>query len=621
MRDTGELVLSVSVRSKIMTDFIYKRFESVQSFGELAPLFDAHVDGLLDNLTHGTREHFFARVPSTLAPEGKDTFAIGFELPRDYIFDVGDELQKINVESGKYAYFEAEISDESEYEGILEKVVAIAQVYDFDKLGLEANSDDGLACLYFVKDKTKICYAVPVALKEPEPLYKDPEFEKYTKVELYNVAYHDGITGYFNWNYMWSKLDHINDYGITDYDFVHFDVKQFNMINQIYGYKKADELLIDICNLLKESKDWIYYSARCDNDRFCMLTKPLSEKELTDKLMEFFDKLSILRGTDYHVYFRCGATLCEDAKIAKGKVADFCKLAHRLGNSRNSTEINFFTKKMQEDYLYSLLLKNELPKAIENRDLVVYYQPKFSADGKRLAGAEALVRWRFKGEAMIPPSVFVPLFEKEGMIDLVDQYVLEEVCRKQREWKDLGLKVVPISVNISGVEIKRQNYANILFNIVDKYNMTPEEIEFEVTESITLGGDPIVFRFIKELTKRGYMISLDDFGTGYSSLIVLKDLPIGTVKIAKEFVDDLAKSKKAQAEKQLVLLEDMITISKHIGVYCLAEGVEDKVQAETLYSWGCDLIQGYYFSKPVPDEEYECILKEGLSVCKQRTGQ
>lgn len=628
---------TVTFRSKFMTDLIYRTCDKVESFSALNSKKHRKSNSLLNEYSRGTREHFYARIPETMTNSGKVEYAVAFELPRDYIASVSNtqELQMMPVQSGAYAYFEMFNVEDDKIDQAISYLIDCIEAYDYESNGYKSNYSRGPVCLYGANydqvinenefhddvcatsssssttrepNKRKISIAVPVDLIETksEDGESKPDYDNFTKSELYARAYEDQLTGLKNWNFMQRILSQVDEIGLHEYDVVHFDVKQFNMINAIFGYKVGDELLRKIGATILDCKDWVYYSARCDNDNFCLLTKPLSESELRTKLEELFAKINSIEETEYTVHYRAGATLCADIPLQTGRVIEFCRLAQKRGTTSDKTEINFYTQQMQEEYRFGIILKEELPRALYNEDLKIHYQPKVSILDQKIVGAEALVRWNFRGTRLLSPAQFIPFFEAEGKIDLIDQYVLNKVCQLQRQLLDEGVEVVPISVNISGVEAARDGYAYTLLNIIDKYGLSPNEIEFEITESVTLGDNKNILDFMHTLNANGYNISLDDFGTGYSSLRMLKDLPIKTVKIAKNFVDDLLSF--SDNNKQLVLLEDIITLSKHIGIKCLAEGVEYYSQAEALRKFGCDVIQGYYYSMPIPRSDYIDIL-------------
>lgn len=428
----------------------------------------------------------------------------------------------------------------------------------------------------------------------------------YDMEQLYNLAYKDRVTGYYNWNWMDEKLNEYQKEGIESYGFVHFDIKDFKMINEIYGHVVGNRVLQRISDTL-QTLSWVIFGARCDNDNFSMMTLPFEKEEFEKRLNELFIQLGEMEFIPgYKLYYRCGVVLHEDATGIGNMVADPAKFAQSQGCIPNCTEICFYTKEMKERQIRGKRLKNELPDAIANGELLVYLQPKYDADTECLVGAEALIRWNYRHEKLMPPNLFIPYLEKDGAIEKIDQFVLESVCAKLSDWYRAGKNIYPISVNLSRTQLNNPDLVEILCGIVDKYEIPRYWIEFELTETVAYENKEYLLCVMHALREEGFRLSMDDFGTGYSSLSLLKDMPLDMLKIDKSFVDDL--SNESENQKQNLLLKDIIAITKHMQVASLAEGVETREQKEMLRNWGCQFIQGYYYSKPVPIEEYELLL-------------
>ncbi len=430
--------------------------------------------------------------------------------------------------------------------------------------------------------------------------------QQYDIETLYNLAYKDRVTNYYNWNWMDEKLTDYRDEGIESYGFVHFDLKDFKMINEIYGHVVGNHVLTRISEKLQE-QSWIYFGARCDNDNFAMMTKEMEKEEFLLKLQTLFAEITemdIIPG--YKIYYRCGAVLAKDATGIGSMAADPAKLAQSQGKKPNGTEIFFYTDEMKEREIRGKKLKNELPDAIKNGELLVYLQPKYDANSETLIGAEALVRWFYKHEQLMAPGMFIPYLERDGAIEKIDQFVLDRVCYKLDLWKKAGKKLYPVSVNLSRLHLNNPDLVEILCGIVDKYDISHELIEFELTESAAYDNKEYLLTVMHQLRGHGFKLSMDDFGTGYSSLSLLKDMPLNVLKIDKSFVDDI--DTYSEEHKERLIIKDIIGMTKHMNVDSLAEGVETFEQKELLKEWGCQFIQGYYYSKPIPMDEYELLL-------------
>ncbi len=429
------------------------------------------------------------------------------------------------------------------------------------------------------------------------------DISKFKNEELYKSAFIDSITGSYNWNHLEAFLEVPSDKGIADYAFAHFDIKEFRVINEAYGHIAANKVLSNIVRAMNES-DFVYASGRCHNDNFAMLIKDMPEDELINKLNNFFEKLSVLEeDPNYKIYYKCGVVPMQRAMLSGNRVADAAKMAQALCTNQKQTEIVIYTDKMHDNLSWGNYIKAYVETAIEQDEFVVYLQPKFDISKNVIKGAEALIRWNYKNKEFLPPYRFIPFFEKDGSIAKIDDIVLKKVCEAFAKWKKEGRPLYPISVNLSRSRMYNENLIENLVSIIDYYNVDHKLIDFELTESATYDNMEHMFSVLQELRSRGFKISMDDFGTGYSSLSLLTQMPIDTLKIDKSFVDTVAVS--SERKEDIIVLRHIITLAKELGFVCLAEGAESKNQVDRLRDLGCEIIQGYYYSKPIPIEEYE----------------
>ncbi|MBR5645679.1 MAG: EAL domain-containing protein [Treponema sp.] len=429
------------------------------------------------------------------------------------------------------------------------------------------------------------------------------DYSKFDKKELYKSAFTDFITGDYNWNHLSAYLEVPMNSGIKDYAFAHFDVKEFRVINEVYGHIAANKVLSKIVRAM-EKADFVYASARCHNDNFAMIIKDMPEKEMIQKLEVFFEKLSVLdEDPFYKIYYKCGVVPMQRAMLFGNRVADSAKMAQALCTNKQGTQIVVYTDKMHDDLSWGNYIKAYVETAIEQDEFVVYLQPKFDIKNEKIKGAEALIRWNYKNKEFLPPYRFIPFFEKDGVIGQIDDIVLKKICAALAEWKKQGKPLYPISVNLSRSRLYDENLIDKLVGIVDSFGIEHEYIDFELTESATYDDMEYMISLLEELRKKGFKISMDDFGTGYSSLSLLTRMPIDTLKIDKSFVDKVATDK--EKTEDIIVIRHIITLAKELGFVCLAEGAESKNQVERLRELGCEIIQGYYYSKPIPVSEYE----------------
>jgi EAL domain-containing protein (putative c-di-GMP-specific phosphodiesterase class I) len=267
--------------------------------------------------------------------------------------------------------------------------------------------------------------------------------------------------------------------------------------------------------------------------------------------------------------------------------------------------ISFFTKAMHEKILKESDIFNNFYRAIEKDEFLLYVQPKYDLMTETLSAGEALVRWKDSTGKLINPSEFIPVFEKNGCIRQLDQYMLESVCKKQREWLDKGLDIVPISVNLSRACFSDKSLVKEILRLVDSYKVPHNKIELELTESAFFDNKELLIDTVTKLRSFGFSVSMDDFGAGYSSLNSLKELPIDIVKLDGGFFkvnehDDIKKSG--------IIIHNIIKLAYDLNLKVVAEGVEHQDQIDFLRSLGYDiLIQGYYYSKPIPSKDFEAL--------------
>lgn len=429
------------------------------------------------------------------------------------------------------------------------------------------------------------------------------EPDRFDKDQLYEMAFTDPLTKHYTWNHLVAFLELPAQSNISDYAFVHFDIKEFRVINEAYGHNIGNKVLCNVVKAMNDA-DFVYASARCHNDNFAMMIKDMPEDEMVRVLGEFFDKLSRLdEDPSYRIYYRCGVVPMQRTILSGNRVADAGKMAQALGENQKKTDITIYTDRMHDDITWGDFIKAYVDTAIANDEFHVYLQPKFDSWKEVISGSEALIRWNYKGKELLSPGRFIPFFEKDSTIGKIDDIVLEKVCKALVKWKSEGKPLYPVSVNLSRKRLYDSDIIEHLTGIVDRYGVSHELIDFELTESAAYDDKEHMIRVLESLREQGFKISMDDFGTGYSSLSLLTEMPLGTLKIDKSFVDKLGTGN--DREQDLIVIRHIITLARELGFKCLAEGAERKEQVDVLRALGCNVIQGYYYSKPVPVEEFE----------------
>ena len=290
-------------------------------------------------------------------------------------------------------------------------------------------------------------------------------------------------------------------------------------------------------------------------------------------------------------------------------VEELCSSASNACNyaqKRNGKDCYLFASKdLNEKAAYQLRIENALHEALDNDELQLHFQPKMDSSTGQIAGFEALLRWQSKSLGSVLPGEFIPIAEQTGLIAGIGDWVLYTTCRQLRTWIDSGFKVVPIAVNLSGVQLRQENLFNRISQILREFNLDPQLLEIELTESslITIGSQN--YAILEKLKEMGIRVAVDDFGTGYSSLSYLSKIPLSCVKIDRSFIADMNKNKNCRK-----LISSIISMAHKLGLEVVGEGVEEKQQVDQLIAFGCDYLQGYYFSRPVSQDKAERMLEK-----------
>lgn len=614
----GQLEWEGTIVHRPKRKLYYKIIPDLQSYDELLEKLDQSWMDLFNQIPDKYDCAGIIKMPYNWKEKHGFQYAVGVEASIGYGGWVPDGVQTLSrLAPCDLLMMECEGDVMAPYEVMHPLSAKLKQSYSLKEAGYELADELEPSILYFDKKQGRVRFCFPIDKIQKSRISDEEKMNSMTKEELYRLAYYDILTGYHNWTWLWERLDRYQSEGIEEYAFVHFDIKDYKMVNEIYGHEQGNELLRQICRAIDRCGDWVYYAARCDNDNFAMMTHVMPEDELREKLTALFAEIATLDcDSNYHVYYRCGVAMVENTMPGIDMVADLAKMAQRLGQKHNRTEIHFYTEQMHDEQIRGKHLKAYLDKAIEQDEFLVYFQPKYNIHTEKIVGAEALVRWNYKHTELMYPNRFIPYFETDDSIGKVDQVVLKKVCSKLQEWKRRGIPLYPVSVNLSRRQLDSTNLVETLVRIVSAYDVDFSMIEFELTESAAYGDKDYLLRTMCQLRDKGFQLSMDDFGMGYSSLSLLKDMPLSTLKIDKSFVDGIMNA--TQKKKEHLIVQDIIHMTNHLEIKCLAEGAEYKEQIDKLKEWGCEYIQGYYFSKPVKADEYErMVLEQGYIEAKE----
>lgn len=379
------------------------------------------------------------------------------------------------------------------------------------------------------------------------------------------------------------------------------DINKFKMINKAYGYKTGDTILNGIAEELENILGKESLICRYSNDYFAVLFE--NNKNIHKVVNEIIKKIENLKVNEnvYNLSVNMGIYKLTDLDTNISEVMDKAIIAHSASKGDVFDKFHIYDEKMEKELEKESKIEHEMYQALMNKEFKVYYQPKIYINNEELYGAEALVRWEHNGK-MIPPSEFVPLFEKNKFILKLDVYVFEQVCNDMKKWKEKYGKEPIISVNVSRDHFLDEHFLEKYMIIASKYGINTNKIDLEITESATVEAGIDIIEIMNKMKKLGFLISIDDFGTGYSSLSTLQDMPADILKIDKSFVDRIGKNGKN-------MVDYILTMAKELKLTTIAEGVETKEQKDYLLEKGCDIIQGYYYAKPMPEEEFERYLE------------
>lgn len=424
---------------------------------------------------------------------------------------------------------------------------------------------------------------------------------------LLKLYYADKETGGNNWYYFLGEASKkMRKYRRKSVNaaMVHIQMEKYRSYCSCYGDKEGSKLVSDFYDVIRRNitkKETFARHEMCD---FGILLCYESEEQLVARVEKIM-KLMAEQRPDVKLYFKAGINILDEETIEPSESYNRATIARTKIEDSHNESVSVFTKQMKEEILWESKVENDMERALMNHEYKVYLQPKYSVDNEKLVAAEALVRWEHPTEGLIAPYKFIPIFERNGFITRLDDYMLVEVAKLQAGWIAQGKDIVPISVNVSRAHFTRENLAEHICGIVDSYKVPHEAIELELTESAFFDDKQTLISIVNKMKSYGFTVSMDDFGAGYSSLNSLKELPIDVVKLDAEFFRGNDKEGKGK-----VIVSEAISLAKKLNMRIVAEGIETREQVDFLAENECDLIQGYYFAKPMPVEKFEAKVVE-----------
>ena len=416
---------------------------------------------------------------------------------------------------------------------------------------------------------------------------------------MVNQFKYDALTGLYTKEYFYRTIRQcLDDNPEKDYTILCCNIENFKLYNDTYGREDGDQLLIEAAELLRKSVGEGAICCRYNADRFlCFL----------DSEMERLGRKSFLKAREENhsalvknLSVKLGVYEVVDKSIPVEQMCDRAIWVVDTIRGIYNQHLAVYDDTLRNKILREQAITDAMEEALEKEQFTVYFQPKFRLQDGRMVGAEALVRWIHPEWGFMSPGEFIPLFEKNGFISHLDEYVWEHTCAKLAEWKEKGYSLIPISVNVSRVDVYHAKLVKTFCDLIDKYKIDPKYLHLEITESAYTENPDQIIKTVDELRELGFVIEMDDFGSGYSSLNMFSQMSIDILKIDMAFI----RSELSKPEERSIL-SDIINMAHRMELKVVAEGVETDEQKNRLQTMVCDYAQGYLYAKPMPADEFE----------------
>lgn len=500
------------------------------------------------------------------------------------------------------------------YDCVEEKyMISLREVLFIEKQGIKSQS------IEIRLKENRICIEVEVNIvydDNSRPTDKIIRFKDVTKFnaqndELTYMAYYDILTGLYNCNYFVRLLGEFVRRAGEENETVavmFLDVDDFRKINDGMGIIVGDELVQLFGQYLIDLMGDNVVISHFNSDIYCIgIYGPYGARSVETIYQSIKERLKkpfrLTGGQEIFITVSVGVAEFPEAASNTLELINCAEIVMFKAKSMGKDKIQYFDGAILNDFLQNVTIENKLKEAVFAQNFIMYFQPQFRTTDKELRGVEALIRWKDDTGDMISPAVFIPIAEKNGTIVPIGTWVIEESLKAYADWRRKYHYPMIMSINISAIQYKQPDFIEKLLHILEKYQISPYEIELEITESILIDDFEEITQRLAVLRDIGIKISLDDFGTGFSSLSYLKGLPIDTLKIDKSFIDTVITD-----ENTRIITESIIYMVKKLGFETVAEGVETEEQFKYLNEISCDIIQGYYLGKPMPADDIEKLL-------------
>ncbi len=435
-----------------------------------------------------------------------------------------------------------------------------------------------------------------------ENTYRSVNQGKLNGVVVDYLATYDELTGIYNKQAFYTKTkEMLLDNPDKNFDLLRINIERFKVLNDLFGESTGDKLLRYIGKFLKEINLPLCVSGRLYADNFvvCYEAGKGDSRRMINTLPMVADSFAINNRT----ILSFGLYRIDDKTLPVSVMCDRANMALWKAKGNFKNPYCEYDEKMRQQVLKEQKIINAMEMAIQNKEFTLYLQPKYNIEKGTIIGAEALVRWISQENGFISPGDFIPVFENNGFVYEVDKFIWEESCRYLRKWLDEGREVHPISVNVSRIDLYDPKLVKHLVDLREKYQLPSQYLELEITESAYTEDPEQIITITRQLREAGFVILMDDFGTGYSSLNMLKDIQIDVLKLDMGFLKSSDYSAKGGN-----ILTAILKMAESLKMQTIAEGVETKEQVEFLKGIGCKYVQGFYYSKPLPVEDFEKLI-------------
>lgn len=432
---------------------------------------------------------------------------------------------------------------------------------------------------------------------------------------LINKVERDELTGLYNKQFFMKNVsDWLHQHPEEQFDLMCIGIERFRLINERFGTDRGDELLCHIARLLNTASRPIF-AARFTDDLFYLLV-PHRDTYDAEVLKSWYQKVNDF-SPDMDIKMHCGIYAIEDTETPVNTMCDRAQLASEKNKGSYDAPFCLYDTSLRQKLMDEQFITGNMQSALRSGQFHVYYQPKYDLNNELIAGAEALVRWIHPQRGMISPGTFIPILERSGLISELDLYVWETACRDISRWMQQGLSPIAVSINVSRADIYNPHLSEILLELLKKYQVPIQYLHLEITESAYTDNPGQIIAEVGKLRRLGFIVEMDDFGSGYSSLNMLAEMPVDVLKLDMRFIQ--AETARTSGKG---ILSFVISLGKWLDLAVIAEGVETGDQISMLRSMDCNYVQGFYYAKPMNQEDFTALLKSSHTtemICSSQT--